>query len=350
MSFARKRGGIWYLYWNVREPDPSSPKGYVWRQRCQAVSPDRATFDEFRAKFDYTRNRTRLGLSNEKMEWADFRASFLPHKKGKNLEIYTDAFRRFEQIAKPGTMGHFTYPRAQAYRAALNSWVSPRTGRTLSDTTKNMDIRAMRAAWAEAKRAGYVAENVFAEIREFKTTRLLPRYLTPDELRRVMDEAKRSEADGAYLMMMVIKYTGIRKSELLNLRWASFDLERGVMFLRASKTWEPKDRAENSIGLHPDLVAALRERKAAAPGDYVFPGQDGGPRHTSAIGHLFNRIYARAGVDARGVHILRHTFATHAGLDPKTLQAVLGHSDPRTTQRYTHFTEAQRDAIRRVNY
>ncbi len=350
MSFARKRGGVWYLYWKVREPSPGSSLGFVWRQKSKAISTDKATFEEFRRRFDYTENRTRLGLANDRMDWADFKSKFLPHKRGKTLEAYEGAFRRFESIAAPGRIAEFSYQMAQSYRARLSTWISPTLGRPISDVTKNIDIRCMRATWAEAKRAGYVSENVFVQVQEFKTTKKRKRYLSKEELNRVISEAGRSESDGAYLMVLLIKYTGVRKSELVNMRWSWFDLERGHLVIRAGDGWEPKDREEHGIGLHDELLGELRKRRKMADGDYVFPGKNGGPRDHYAVGRLFNRIYARAGVDARGVHILRHTFATHSGLAPRTLQSVLGHSDLRTTQGYTHVTPEDLEALKRVKY
>lgn len=369
MSFRRKRGKKHYLYWKekVRVPDPARPGELIekWRQRSEAVSEHLQTFNSHKVQSDYRRERKSKGLTNYRREWKDFKPEFLAEYKGSTLENYNYTFGRFEKICQPGRLSVLTYSDAKTWRAAMENWTynksrsrkadaKPQPVR-LSPTTINIDIRNMRTAWAEAMRLGYVHENIFKDVREISITRRLPRYLKIEEVRALKAEARASLSPDAYLIVLLFLHAGIRLQELINLRWESFDLERHIMYLHGSETWDPKDREENAIGLHDDLVAELGRRPRAS--DYVFPGRTNGPhnrhgarRHERTTIGLLNRLYKRAGIKATGCHILRHTFATHSGLSQKALQKVLGHSDPRTTMIYAHVTREDLLAIKNVSY
>ena len=148
-------------------------------------------------------------------------------------------------------------------------------------------------------------------------------------------------------MVLFFLYTGIRKQELINLKWSAIDLDRELMYLHGSEGWEPKDREEHAIGLHQDIIKALKRREMGV--GYIFTGK-AGKRDAYATGRLFNRLYKRAGIDATGCHILRHSFATHFQGREKALQRILGHSDPRTTQRYSHVTQEELLAVKNIKY
>lgn len=347
MSFCRARGKKLYLYWNVKVWDEKK-KAHVWRQRSKAISSDRGRFNSFKKKFDYTQESQTLGLVNDKAEWADLKASVLQERKGNTLEIYERALERFEKISHPHKIAEFTYAQAKAWRGAIDKWISPSNKTPLSNVTKDMDRRCLAAAWNEAKKLKYTETNPFEELEPFKGTKKKPRYLSREDLDKVMAEARKSSADGIYPICLILKYTGLRKSEIINLRWDSLDLERGLLYIREGEGWEPKDREENAIGIHPEILKELGGRQRLS--EYVFPGRGGKRRDRFALGRLFNAIYSRAGVNASGVHILRHTFATHAPIPEKLKQKVLGHSDPRTTQRYVHVTPEDMDSMKRIKY
>jgi site-specific recombinase XerD len=87
------------------------------------------------------------------------------------------------------------------------------------------------------------------------------------------------------------------------------------------------------------------------PKDWLFPSRVYPERHLTeeAVQRAFTKAVARAGLpDRGGPHCLRHSFATHlleAGVDPLTLQRLLGHSSLRTTTTYLHVRQERLEQI-----
>ena len=159
---------------------------------------------------------------------------------------------------------------------------------------------------------------------------------------------------------------GFRVSEVLKLRVADADLNRGVLTVRDGKFG--KDRhVPPALPLVRRLQAyesALGPRPADA---FFFPSNSGGPYRRAAVYALFRRLLFRSGIPHGGrgkgprVHDLRHAYAVHtmlrwyregADLDSKlpVLATYLGHESLKGTQRYLHMTaELHPEVVRRVN-
>jgi integrase len=144
----------------------------------------------------------------------------------------------------------------------------------------------------------------------------------------------------------VAGFTGLRQGELLALRWKHVRFaDRTLVVVAAmsagieSSTKSGKWRA---VPLVTDAFVALDELSRrewfVSPDDYVFCGPAGDPLNESALRRRFKAARDAAGLPPLPFHHLRHTFATLAirGLDPATVQALLGHSKITTTERYLH--------------
>lgn len=141
----------------------------------------------------------------------------------------------------------------------------------------------------------------------------------------------------------LLMLTGCRVSEILNLRWAEIDFERGIAFLPDSKT------GKKPVLLSGAALAVL----ATLPrvGKYVVASdsaatEDEKPRYD--IKRPWTAISKRAGLEGLRLHDLRHTFASigaGSGLGLPAIGALLGHTNAKTTQRYAHLaTDASRRA------
>jgi integrase len=174
--------------------------------------------------------------------------------------------------------------------------------------------------------------------------------------------AKVGERDTPLWRLLVS--TGIRRGEALGLRWADVDLAaktatitQTVIVVNQQVVFgTPKSSAgERTLELDDATVAALKahrrrqleERIAVGRGwrdhDLVFPNVDGAPMHPNSVTGRFNRQAARRGLPHISLHGLRHTWATlalRAGVHPKVVQEVLGHSlIGITLGTYSHVTE-----------
>ena len=143
-------------------------------------------------------------------------------------------------------------------------------------------------------------------------------------------------------MLEVLYATGLRVSELVNLRQGQINLNQGVIRILG------KGDRERLIPLGEEAMRALKEFNRGARGeillerqtDYMFPTRRGDRMTRQAFWHIIKRYARKAGIAKElSPHTLRHAFATHLlnhGADLRVVQMLLGHSDLSTTQIYTH--------------
>ncbi|MCQ4865161.1 tyrosine-type recombinase/integrase [Pseudoflavonifractor phocaeensis] len=186
------------------------------------------------------------------------------------------------------------------------------------------------------------------EHREMKT-------LTADQLNSFLREAKES---GVYEMYYLELATGLRRGELLGLKWDDIELTNGAIHVRRQiaringEVVEAPLKTKNAyrtLSIGPDAISILKTLCINSKDDYVFPSPTGGPISPDSVLHMLHRVLERAGLPKVRFHDLRHTFATLAlqnGVDVKTVSGMLGHfSAGFTLDTYAHVTTAaQRQA------
>ena len=180
------------------------------------------------------------------------------------------------------------------------------------------------------------------EHREMKT-------LTADQLNAFFHEAKDS---GVYELYYLDLATGLRRGELLGLKWTDIDLDRGVLKIQRAisrqngKVVEAPLKTKNAyrtLPLSADAISVLEAQKnKVGSSEWVFPSPTGGPMSPDSVLHMLQRVLKQAGLPRIRFHDLRHTFATMAlqnGVDVKTVSSMLGHySAGFTLDTYAHVT------------
>lgn len=222
--------------------------------------------------------------------------------------------------------------------------------------TCNRALAALSVVMEAAKGWGFIQHNPCRGQR-LKEGRKVPRYLTRAEVPRFLAACSRKWRP----FFATAVYTGMRLSELTGLRWRDVDLERAVFIVRSSVDEDStKSGHQRVIPIHPELINQLPE--AEAPDHLVFKGgRRRGARQpdpttdriVSPTKALQNALTA-AGIERHiGMHDLRHTFATlavEAGIDLRTLQALLGHSTLAMTSRYLHASADKATALARLSF
>jgi integrase len=175
------------------------------------------------------------------------------------------------------------------------------------------------------------------------------RYLSGEELQRLTavlaDHPNRQSANVIRLLLL----TGARRGELLNATWDQFDLEGGIWIKPSAHT---KQKKEHRVPLSAAAKQLLCDMKAeTSESSYVFPGRVPG-EPLREIKSFWAGVCRRAGLEDFRIHDLRHTYASilaSAGLSLPVIGALLGHTQPNTTARYSHlFDDPLRDATEKV--
>ena len=176
-----------------------------------------------------------------------------------------------------------------------------------------------------------------------------------EQLQVFLLEAK---ATGVYEMYYIELATGLRRGELLGLKWQDIDWKNGVIKVRRQvarvdgQIKEAPLKTKNSyrtVTISQQAIEVLKEQKKKTNDAYVFPSPNGGPISPDSVNNMLKRVLERAVIPKVRFHDLRHTFATIAlqnGVDIKTVSGMLGHfSAGFTLDTYAHVTtSAQKEA------
>ncbi len=143
----------------------------------------------------------------------------------------------------------------------------------------------------------------------------------------------------------VIYSGGLRISECLHLKIEDIDSGRMVIHIRQSKGAKDRD-----VPLSRTCLESLRSYyRMHRPKNYLFEGKNGYPYSASSVRKVLKKSVEKSAIQKQvTVHTLRHSYATHLlenGTDLRLIQELLGHSSSRTTELYTHVSQATKQAI-----
>jgi integrase/recombinase XerD len=164
----------------------------------------------------------------------------------------------------------------------------------------------------------------------------LPEVFSQEELIRLFDAATPFRHR---VLLMTTYAAGLRLSEVIHLKPIHIHSERMVL-----RVEQGKGRKDRYTVLSPMLLHELRRYwQDFRPGEWLFPNRRRtGPMLRGTAQNIFYAAKRRAGLErGRGIHTLRHCFATHlleAGVDLRTIQVLMGHKNLNTTTIYLHLT------------
>ncbi len=180
----------------------------------------------------------------------------------------------------------------------------------------------------------------FSAVKMPKKENRLPEVLTKDEVKKLLGTA---DTQKSRLMLSLLYSSGLRVSELVNLKVADLGLKENMGWVRKGKG--SKDRMFMlSSTLAEELQSYLQDRNQT----YVFSKDK--PLTTRNIQKIISGLKRRSGINKKITpHTLRHSFATHLleqGTDVRVIQALLGHASLNTTQVYTHVSSEHLKSIK----
>jgi integrase len=255
-----------------------------------------------------------------------------------------ERYRRLQEGFRGQPAGVITPLAVEAFRDKLSRDHAP--------ANVNRHLQLLRAVFLRAIRDGKVDSAPTSKVRFYRENNKRERYLSNDEERRLFEVLP----SWLHPLVTVALHTGMRKSELLKLKWSDVDFSTGTIHIRDPKSGEDEHvlmnettkRALRALSDSRTRVVALKDRALKHLNRHVFVAPEGG------YIHVLNRYWypslRRAGIIGLRFHDLRHTFASRAamsGVDLYTLQTLMRHRSPQMTQRYAHLSAAyQREAIR----
>lgn len=208
----------------------------------------------------------------------------------------------------------------------------------ISESYQNQLINAIKAYYEHALRM----PREYYDIQRPKKNTSIPNVLSKSEVLKIIQSPKNLKHRA---ILCTIYSSGLRISELINLRIVDVHSKDGYLFIKDSKG--KKDR---KTILSEQLVLLLRAYyKKYKPSYWLFEGQRGGQYSTSSIRSIFRKSVAQTNSNPWAtVHTLRHSFATHCienNVNMRHLQNMLGHNSPKTTEIYTRTIEINNKTI-----
>ena len=263
-----------------------------------------------------------------------------------------------------------TGPRTvEGYREKINAYIVPQFGhvplakltpqhvqslysdlleRGLSARTVLHAHRILREALSHAVKWGLLVRNVCDAVDPPKPRRKEMTALDYPDVQKFLNVASGSLYGPLFYLDV---YTGLRRSELLGLRWSAIDLSHKTLSVtetlqvvkgKGLMSLEPKtDRSRRQVSLAPDALALLaglkvkqrEEREISgvewSESSFVFSHSDGTPFYPNTVSKKFSELVKKAGVPSLRLHDLRHTHATlmlKEGVNPKIVSERLGHA------------------------
>ncbi|TFL20268.1 tyrosine-type recombinase/integrase [Jannaschia formosa] len=213
----------------------------------------------------------------------------------------------------------------------------------------NRVLASIRRAFSYALSRELVKVNVATNIKQNRE-KARRRYLTPDEMARLVAALGRMTNRQAANAITLLALTGARRSEVLGARWDEFEIPAAGD--QPPARWRKpaertKSRTESSTALSDAAVTLLQQMRAEAAdqSEYLFPTKGGTP--IPDVNKPWNWLRKEADLDDFRMHDLRHSFASlliSSGYSLAAVGEMLGHSQPQTTARYAHLMDAPQKA------
>lgn len=213
--------------------------------------------------------------------------------------------------------------------------------------TVHRKISALRSLFRYMRRHEMISTDPVAGLKLPKKSKKLPVFVAEDALGKLLDEFRFGENFSGLRDRTVVEFlylTGMRRSELINLRDTDVDLSAGQVRVTG------KRGKQRIIPLSAGFVRSLRtylsvRKESGLAGDWFFVTDRGNKMYDKGVYNLVTRYLAMVTtIEKKSPHVLRHTFATHMlnrGADLNSIKELLGHASLSATQVYTHNTFEQ---------
>lgn len=317
-----KRGEIYYIDYITNGKRIRESVGENRKMALDALGKRRADIRE--GKYFNIKHR-------EKIKFADFANTFLElHSKvNKRTSSYIrDIYllKQLNPVFGDKYLHAITNQQVEEYKAYR--------GKKVNVATINRELCCLRTILNKAVEWNKIEKSPI-KIKFFKETGRRLRFLEKEEITKLLDNCSTE-----YLKPIVIVAlnTGMRRGEILNLKWHDIDVIRELIYLTDTKNHEKREIPMNDI-VKKTLIAVPKHPNSP----YIFCNKEGLPY--GKVRKSFDNALKKSGIIGFRFHDLRHTFASQcvmAGIDLRTVQELLGHKDYTMTLRYAHLSQSHK--------
>lgn len=338
MFLSKHSNGIYYL-WFINEQG----KKQKVSTRC-TYKADALTFLQSFKRDEYQRKQ-----KIKRKLLSEFLVDFLSYAEGSfskaTVEIYKTSLNNFVSIIGDLPLASYTPQHFDNYKTERQKPIKVETVKdghvseklkTVSPVTVNIELRTLRSFFNTAVRWKLIERTPF-DIQLVHVPETQPTYLSKPDFQKLI-----SEIEEGWLKEVIIfaVSTGLRRGELINLQWKNVDLQRKLLTIESNPTFHTKSGRLRVIPLNENAYYLLVRKQSKDTSEYIFT-LNGKIIHADWITHLFKRYVRLANLSNQNIHFhsLRHSFASWLAQDGTSVYVIkdlLGHSDVKTTQIYSH--------------
>ncbi len=242
--------------------------------------------------------------------------------------------------------------------AMVRSWVADLSVRKVQARSINRKLSSLKAFYRFGQKAGMFSSSPLANIPVLRIKKRLPAYIEKDKMEALLHEIEFPDSFQGrteYLVISLLYHTGIRVSELANLKMSQIDLDRSQIKVLG------KGNKERIIPVHEELVALIKAYQQEKNDNFpsatfetlLLTARQKPPGVRQIYDIVHKKLLLVTTAERRSPHVLRHSFATHLTANGAELNAVkelLGHTSLAATQVYTHNSiERLRDIHRKAH-
>ncbi len=265
---------------------------------------------------------------DQKVKFEDFSSEYLElhskHKKSYNTDC------KIVGLLKKFFGGKYLYEitslDVEKFKSRRAQEVSPATVNRALAVLKSMFNRAI--VWGKAE------NNPCKSVKLFKENNERLRFIEKEEINKLLNNC----CEHLKPIVIVALLTGMRKGEILRLKWHDIDIKRNIIYILETKSGKKREVPMNTI-VQKTIIGVLKNPES----QYVFCDRDGNPY--GDIKKSWLTAVKKSGIVNFHFHDLRHTFASHlvmSGVDLNTVRELLGHKTLEMTLRYSHLSPDHR--------
>jgi integrase len=228
---------------------------------------------------------------------------------------------------------------SQITRAEIQTFHTRLRGKGLAGATCDHYVKLLRRCLNLAVEWDLLNQNPAANFRLFNEPNQVEHFLDEDELSRLLEVLRKDQNQTVAQLVLWSLATGARLSESLGARWDHIDRARRIWRIPASNS---KSKRVRAIPLNAAAVGVLDALDTEDEFEWLFVNRRRKQPYRN-VAKAFDRIRRAADLPHLRFHDMRHGFASHlvsAGKSLYQVQQLLGHSDPKTTMRYSHLSPA----------